>query len=130
MMSPQGYTPLRSTHQNNPPFVMLYKRKCYKCLECDTWGAKKDNPHPHDLIFTLKASCPYVHLMTQEWIHLERNVFFHLNIKCLQKHDHTMEMHMVTITDDVFMCLFQQQIEFLNAESILCPIMANKEKTL
>ena len=130
LMSPQGYTPWRSTQQNNPPFVALYERKYYKCLGCDTWVVKKDNPYSCNLIFMLKAICPYVHLTTQEWIHPEGNGFFHLDINCVQKHDCTIEMHMATITDDVFMCLTQQQLEFLNAEGILCHITTNKEKTL
>ena len=61
---------------------------------------------------------------------LKKNGYFHLDIKCLQMHDSTIEMRQVTITDENFLRLSQQQLEFLSAEGILEQMVANKEKTL
>ena len=127
--SPQGYTPRRSTHQNNPPFVAFYERNRYKCIGCSKWVYKRDNPHPRDLLFTLKAIRSYINQHTQEWIHPEKNGFFHLSIECLQKHDWSIEMRIATVTDEVFMQLMQQQLEYLNNKGILRHI-TNKEKTI
>ena len=44
---PEGYTPRRSTRQNNPPFVTLFfEKNRNKCLGCNSWINKKDFPHP------------------------------------------------------------------------------------
>ena len=80
-------------------------------------------------MFTLKAIRPFLNPKTQEWVHPEKNGYFHLDIKCLQMHDSTIEMRQVTITDENFL-MSQQQLEFLSAEGILEHMVANKEKTL
>ena len=81
---PQGYTPRRSTRQNNPPFVTTFKKRSkYLCLGCNKWIWKKNYPHPRDLLFTLKAIRPFLNPKTQEWVHPEKNGFFHLDINCL-----------------------------------------------
>ena len=129
--SPQGYTPRRSTRQNNPPFVTLFNERAkYKCLGCNGWIWKKNFPHPRDLLFTLKAIRPFINPRTQEFVHPERNGFFHLDIKCLKLHDNTIEMRQATVSDEVFMRLSQQQLEYLNSIGILRHITANKAKTL
>ena len=81
-------------------------------------------------MFTLKAIRPFLNRKTQEWVHPEKNGYFHLDIKCLQMHDSTIEMRQVTITDENFLMLSQQQLEFLSAEGILEHMVTNKEKTL
>ena len=129
--SPIGYTPRRSTRQNNLPFVTLFfKKSRYKCLGCNSWINKKDYPHPRDIIFTLKAIRPFLNPRTQQWVHPERNGYFHLDLKCLQLHDNNIEMRQETITDDVFMRLSNQQLEYLNTVEILRHISANKKKTI
>ena len=129
--SPIGYTPRRSTRQNNPPFVTLFFEKSrYKCLGCNSWINKKDYPHPRDIIFTLKAIRPFLNPRTQQWVHPERNGYFHLDLKCLQLHDNNIEMRQATVTDDVFMRLSNQQMEYLNTMGILRHITANKKKTI
>ena len=43
--SPQGYTPLQCTRQNNPPFLTGFMdRNKYKCLGCNKWVCKNDYP--------------------------------------------------------------------------------------
>ena len=113
----ESYAPRRSTRGNNPPFVAMFlHRSRYKCIGCNKWINKKDHPHPKDLMFTLKAIRPFLIQKTQEWVHPEKNGYFHLDIKCLQMHDSTIEMRQVTITDENFLMLSQQQLEFLSAE--------------
>ena len=127
----ESYVPRRSTRGNNPPFVAMFlDRSRYKCIGCNKWINKKDHPHPKDLMFTLKAIRPFLNRKTQEWVHPEKNGYFQLDIKCLQMHDSTIEMRQVTITDENFLMLSQQQLEFLSAEGILEHMVANKEKTL
>ena len=127
----ESYDPRRSTRGNNPPFVAMFlDRSRYKCIGCNKWINKKDHPHPKDLMFTLKAIRPFLNRRTQEWVHPEKNGYFHLDIKCLQMHDSTIEMRQVTITEENFLMLSQQQLEFLSAEDILEHMVANKEKTL
>ena len=126
-----SYTPRRSTRGNNPPFVTLFlDRTRYKCIGCNKWINKKDNPHPRDMLFTLKAIRPFLNRKTQEWVHPEKNGYFHLDIRCLQMHDSTIEIRQATMTDDNFMMLSQQQIEYLSATGILEHVVTNKEKTL
>ena len=85
---PEGYTPRRSTRQNNPQFVTLFfEKNRYKCLGYNSWINKKDFPHPRDILFTLKAIRPFINPRTQQWVHPERNGYFHLDLKCLQLHD-------------------------------------------
>ena len=128
---PEGYTPRRSTRQNNPPFVTLFfEKNRYKCLGCNSWINKKDFPHPRDILFTLKAIRPFINPRTQQWVHPERNGYFHLDLKCLQLHDKQIEMRQATVTDDVFMRLSNQQLEYLNTVGILRHITANKKKTM
>ena len=86
-------------------------------------------PHPRDLIFTLKAIRPYINPKTQQWVHPERNVFFHLDIACLQRHNNTIEIRAATITDDLFMKLSRQQLDFLNEDGILAHFSKNKRKS-
>ena len=127
----ESYDPRRSTRGNNPPFVAMFlDRSRYKFIGCNKWINKKDHPHPKDLMFTLKAIRPFLNRRKQEWVHPEKNGYFHLDIKCLQMHDSTIEMRQVTITDENFLMLSQQQLEFLSAEGILEHMVANKEKTL
>ena len=112
--NPESYTPRRSTRGNNPPFVSMFlDRSRYKCIGCNKWISKKDYPHPRDLLFTLKAITPYLNRKTQEWDQTEKNGYFHLDLKCLQMHDATIELRQVTITDDTFLKLSQQQLQFL-----------------
>ena len=112
--NPESYTPRRSTRGNNPPFVTMFlDRSRYKCIGCNKWINKKDYPHPRDLLFTLKAIRPFLNRKTQEWVHPEKNGYFHLEIKCLQMHDPTIELRQATITDDTFLKLSQQQLQFL-----------------
>ena len=127
----ESYTPRVLTRGNNPPFVTLFNdRSRYKCLGCNKWINKKDLPHPRDLLFTLKAIRPFLNHRTQQWVHPEKNGYFHLNIKCLQKHDPAIEIRKCTVTDETFMKLSQQQLEFLAGEGILEHVVTNKEKTL
>ena len=127
----ESYTPRVSTRGNNPPFMTLFNdRSRYKCLGCNKWINKKDLPHPRDLLFTLKAIRPFLNHRTQQWVHPEKNGYFHLNIKCLQKHDPAIEIRKSTVTDETFMKLSQQQLEFLAGEGILEHVVTNKEKTL
>ena len=82
------------------------------------------------MLFTLKTIRPFLNRKTQEWVHPEKNGYFHLDIRCLQMHDSTIEIRQATMTDDNFMMLSQQQIEYLSATGILEHVVTNKEKTL
>ena len=129
--NPESYTPRRSTRGNNPPFVTMFlERSRYKCIGCNSWINKKDYPHPRDLLFTLKAIRPFLNRRTQEWVHPEKNGYFHLDIKCLQLHDATIELRQATMTDGTFMKLSQQQLEFLAGNGLLEYVVANKEKSI
>ena len=129
--NPESYTPRRSTRGNNPPFVTMFlDRSRYKCIGCNKWINKKDYPHPRDLLFTLKAIRPFLNRKTQEWVHPEKNGYIHLEIKCLQMHDPTIELRQATITDDTFLKLSQQQLQFLAGNGILEHIVSNKEKSI
>ena len=129
--NPESYTPRRSTRGNNPPFVSMFlDRSRYKCIGCNKWISKKDYPHPRDLLFTLKAIRPYLNRKTQEWVHPEKNGYFHLDIKCLQMHDPTIELRQATITDDTFLKLSQQHLHFLAGNGILEHVVSNREKTM
>ena len=129
--NPESYTPRRSTRGNNPPFVSMFlDRSRYKCIGCNKWISKKDYPHPRDLLFTLKAIRPYLNRKTQEWVHPKKNGYFHLDIKCLQMHDATIELRQATITDDTFLKLSQQHLQFLAGNGLLEHVVSNKEKTM
>ena len=93
-------------------------------------GLQEGQPTPLQFAVHSEGYTTYINQPTQESIHPEKNGFFHLNIECLQKHDWSIEMRMVTVTDEVFMWLMQQQLEYLNNEGILQHITTNKEKTL
>ena len=127
----ESYAPRRSTRGYNPPYVtMFFEKSKYRCIGCNQWIYKKDLPHPRDLLFTLKAIRPFVNPVTQQWVHPEKNGYFHLSLACLQLHDSGIEMRSATITDDVFMRLSQQQLEFLQTQGILQHITANKRRTI
>ena len=129
--NPESYTPRRSTRGNNPPFVAMFlDRSRYKCIGCNKWINKKDYPHPRDLLFTLKAIRPFLNRKTQEWVHPEKNGYFHLEIKCFQMHDPTIELRQATITDDTFLKLSQQQLQFLAGNGLLEHVVSNKEKSM
>ena len=129
--NPESYTPRRSTRGNNPPFVAMFlDRSRYKCIGCNKWINKKDYPHPRDLLFTLKAIRPFLNRKTQEWVHPEKNGYFHLEIKCLQMYDPTIELRQATITDDTFLRLSQQQLQFLAGNGLLEHVVSNKEKSM
>ena len=129
--NPESYTPRRSTRGNNPPFVAMFlDRSRYKCIGRNRWINRKDYPHPRDLLFTLKAIRPFLNRKTQEWVHPEKNGYFHLDIKCLQMHDATIELRQATITDDTFLKLSQQQLQFLAGNGLLEHIVSNKEKSM
>lgn len=127
----QGYAVRRSTRGYNPPFVTFFGDKSkYKCIGCDKYIFKKDYPHPRDLMFTLKAIRPYLSPYSHQWKHPEKEGYFHLSLSCLQKHDKTIEMRQATITDQMFMQLSQQQLQFLQNEGILEHITRNKRSTI
>ena len=126
----QGYEVRRSTRGYNPPFVTFFGDKSkYKCISCGKYIFKKDFPHPTDLMFTLKAIRPYLNPHTLRWDQPEKQGFFHLSLNCLQKHDQTIEMRQATITDQMFMQLSQQQLQYLHNEGILEHITRNKRAT-
>ena len=106
------------------------RKNRYKCLGCNSWINKEDFPHPRDILFTLKAIRPFIKPRTQQWVHPERDGYFHLDLKCLQLHDKQIEMRQATVTDDVFMRLSNQQLEYLNTVGIPRLITANKKKTI
>ena len=127
----QGYAVRRSTRGYNPPFVTFFgDRSKYKCIGCDKYILKKDYPHPTDLMFTLKAIRPYFSPHTHNWHHPEKQGYFHLDLRCLQKHDQTIEMRQATITDQMFMQLSQQQLQYLHNEGILEHTKRNKRSTI
>ena len=105
---------------------MFLDRSRYKCIGCNKWINKKDYPHPRDLLFTLNAIRPFLNRKTQEWVHPEKNGYFHLEIKCLQMHDPTIELRQATITDDTFLKLSQQQLQFLAGNGLLEHVVSNK----
>ena len=126
----QGYA-VRSTRGYNPPFVTFFgDRSKYKCIGCDKYILKKDYPHPTDLMFTLKTIRQYLSPHTHNWHHPEKQGYFHLDLRCLQKHDQTIEMRQATITDQMFMQLSQQQLQYLHNEGILEHITRNKRSTI
>ena len=85
---------------------------------------------PNDLLFKLKAVRPYMEPRTRYWIDRVANVYFYLNMTCLQKFDPTLKLEDITMTNEMFCHLSQLHVQHLRTNGFLQHVVKNIEDSI
>ena len=99
-------------------------RKCHGCKKPITAEEKKS---PHNLVFGMKGMRMAYAANRKEFYEREDNVYFHLDMKCLLKHDPQISMHQIAVSDEEFLKLTDENFEVLHGRGFARSIMANKK---
>ena len=102
----------------NPPIVILTGtniRMCKGCGKAITWN---DKQYPYNMVFTKRGITGYLNRKTNMYINKISNIHFHLKIKCIRDHDHTVKLCEIMINEEVFANLSTEQMEELNKRGI------------
>ena len=78
----------------------------------------------------MKGVWPYKDKNTLIWINRVANIYFHLSLECLKKFDATFDETNLTMTDELFYNISNQQLQHLAGLGLLKHIIANKGKQL
>ena len=112
----------------NPPIVILTTgtniRMCKGCGKAITWN---DKQYPHNMVFTRRGITGYLNRKSNMYINKISNIHFHLKIKCIREHDHTVKLCEIMMNEEVFANLSTEQMEELNKRGILKYITDNME---
>ena len=122
--------PIKSTPEfPNQPHIVHSLWNVSKCQGCpkDIDTTKKA---PHDIFFRMKAVRPYQDKATHMWHDKVSNVYFHLNLGCLNKFDPTLNTEEITMTNEMFYSISDVHFKHLASLGILKHIIGNKGKDL
>ena len=68
----------------------------------------------------------YFNKLHNKWVDSEQNIYFHLNMSCVRKHDVTMEKQHLSCNDEFFCGLSKEEMVYLHDEGFLKPIAEKK----
>ena len=79
------------------------------------------------MVFTRRGITGYLNRKSNRYINKISNIHFHLKIKCIREHDHTVKLCEIMMNKEVFADLSTEQMEELNKRGILKYITDNME---
>ena len=83
---------------NEKPFIVKHPAGVSVCQGCPTKIDRKDEPH--NLVYRLRAICPYKEKRTQMWVDRIANIYFHFNFDCVTKVARNLKMEDVQIAQN------------------------------
>ena len=123
--------PIPSTPASpNPPMVTQSLFTVSKCQGCPNDINSKTLKPPNDLLIRLRAVRPYMDQRTKYWVDKVANVYFHLNMACLQTFDPSLNEENLTMTNEMFCNISQQHLQHLRQLGFLDHIINNIEKEI
>ena len=112
------YRPVRSIPSTpgspNPPMVTKSLFTVSKCQRCPNAIKSKTLRPPYDLLIRLRAVRPYMDQRTKYWVDKIGNIYFHLNMACLQKFDPTLKEEHLSMTSEGVLFKTNDQISQCN----------------
>ena len=125
---PWKVRPIKSTEQfPNPPCIVQNLVNVSVCQGCPK---KLDLtvPAAQDMFIWMKGVRPYKDRDTLMWVDQVKNINFHLSLECLKKFDPTLDIVIITMSDEMFYNITDQHLTHLRSHGILKHIIANKGK--
>ena len=101
--------------RKNPLFIIVYSQM-----------GKEQQVYPNNMVFRRWGSGGFINPKTQKCYVIECNIHFHLKKTCLRGYDQAVEFKDITMTNEVFDKLSDEQMEVLHNEGILQHIIKNK----
>ena len=127
---PQLTRPINSTEQFlNPPWIVHALFNVSVCQGCPKW-INSASRAPHDMFFQIKAIRPYQYPDTLMYIDRVANGYLHLNLKCLENFDKSIQVENIHMTDEMFSNLTDAHFKVLLELGILKHITANKGREI
>ena len=96
---------------NEKPFVQKIVGGVSVCQGCPTKISKQ--PAPNDLVFKLVAIRPYREKSTKLWVDRIANIYFHLELQCLQNFNKDLNLQDIWITQEEFAALGEGHLQLL-----------------
>ena len=113
--------------RKNPPVVIFTNGLGIKvCKGCPKRITKEQQVYPNNMVFRRWGPGGFTNPKTQKCCITECNVHFHLKKTCLRGYDQAVEFKDITMTNEVFYKLSDEQMEVLHNEGILQHIIKNK----
>ena len=113
--------------RKNPPVVIFTNglgiKVCKGCLKRIT---KEQQVYPNNMVFRRWGPGGFINPKTQKRCATECNIHFHLKKTCLRGYDQAVEFNDITMTNEVFDKLSDEQMEVLHNEGTLQHIIKNK----
>ena len=116
--------PIPSTPASpNPPMVTQSLFTVSKCQGYPNAINSKTLRPPNDLLIRIRAVRPYMDQRTKYWVDKIGNIYFHLNMACLQKFDPTLK-------EEHFCNISQAHLQLLRQLGFLEHIIKNIENDI
>ena len=123
--------PIPSTPASpNPPMVTQSLFTVSKCQGCPNAINSKTLRPPNDLLIRIRAVRPYMDQRTKYWVDKIGNIYFHLNMACLQKFDPTLKEDHLSMTSEMFCNISQAHLQLLRQLGFLEHIIKNIENDI
>ena len=106
----------RKNKVDNPPVIIITSWRITQCKGCRKGILKEEKAYPHNLVIHHHGIYAYCNPKTKQWVNEEVNVHFHLDMKCLQKNDPSLEKRHFVCNDEDFVKLDHTQMEVLMME--------------
>lgn len=108
-----------SAKRNKPQVVLFLGLNISRCRGCLHKIDRKLYPAPTDLVFRMEAlrkfKCPKTGTLKQQW----SNVYFHLDVCCLQQVAENIQLKDIMIADDTLVLLSRPHMEHLKEIGLL-----------
>ena len=112
--------PPPKVERKNPPVVIFTNGLGIKvCKGCPKRITKEQQVYPNSMVFSQWEPGEFINPKTQKHCTRECNIHFHLKETCLRGYDQAVKFKDVTMTDEVFDKLSDEQMEALHKEGIL-----------
>ena len=87
---------------------------------------EKEQQHPSNMLFKRIGIYGKWLGLQNRWLNNNYNMYFHLNLACLRKHDATVELKEMAMNDEFFSTLDWEQMKVLQEKGFLSYIAAKK----
>ena len=102
-----------------PEVVLMAALGIRRCHGCKGQILKQNCQSPKHLVFQMQALQIWRTKGWEDWQQCYGNVYFHLNISCLQLHNNKLTIEHVTMAADTFALLSQDHLCFLWKQELL-----------
>ena len=116
-----------SKNKNPPVVIFTNGLGIHVCRGCTKKTiTKEETSYPKNMVFHRKGVSGFYNKKTNQWFDQETNLHFHLDWRCLRRHDQTVEFRDIYMNDEVFQDLSRQQMVVLKEAALLKHIVLTK----